>query len=428
MSTRLALVLGLLFALAGASGCATAACKRVRDDRAAFLQRRGPGDAAQMVVAVPRTTLSQALTWPLAKLKPIAVPLQVPGLDLELGSLAVGLHHVEVSPAPEGQLALRVRFALTSRGRAITAIDLEARVAPQIAPGSSSVRLSLRPQDLLRVRPSLPPAERERFAAFLRAQLPAGAEALLGRGRVDEAAAQALGDLVERSFPKVRDALLGHLDTLVDVEIELPPVPLARVVLRSPGQDLELWLHTTLPAPALAPGPARAPGSDARLVQVRMSGGTAAALANQGIARGQIPGRYDLAGEPSPTGAFTAGVAWRPGPRPLRIHAWKEQEVCAHLEFAGTPQISAERGELAIAVPDAQIERVTGAVKARVAVWYSGLGRQTFAFSQAVAGATRFDLLDVDYDATPVQARVVGDDVFVDLALAPAGRTGARKP
>ena len=71
-------------------------------------------------------------------------------------------------------------------------------------------------------------------------------------------------------------------------------------------------------------------------------------------------------------------------------------------------------------------EQVTGAAKARVAFWFSGLGRQTFAFSQAVAGATQLDLLGVDYDATPVRAAVVADAVVIDLQLAP--RTAARRP
>jgi len=393
------------------------------------LQRRGSGDAAQMVVAVPMATLGQSLSWPLSKLQPVSVPLQVPGLDLGLGTLEIGLRTIQILPAAtEGQLALRVRFALTSRGRAITAIDLDATVVPQILPQANAVRLSLRAQDLVRVRPSLPVAERARFSAFLRAQLPAGAEALLGRGGLDVAAEKVLADLVERSFPAVRDQLLARVGTLVDVEIELPPVPLQRIVLRSPGQDLELWLHTTLPAAPLAPGPARVAGSDARLVQVRMSGSAAAELANQGIARGQIPARYDESGEPSPTGEFEAGVAWRSGSRPLRIHAWKQQPVCARVEFAGTPTLSAARGELSLAVPDAKIEKVTGAAKARVAFWFSGLGRQTFAFSQAIAGATQFDLLGVDYDATPMQAATVGDDLFIDLSLAPSPRTPARKP
>lgn len=422
MPTRLLLLLGLLSALASAAGCATAACTRVRDDRRAFQQRRGSGDAAQMVVAVPLATLNQSLSWPLQKLKPVSVPLQVPGLDLGLGSLEISLRSVQILPAAEGQLALRVSFALASRGRAITAIDLDATVTPQIEPQAHTVRLSLRAQDLVRVRPSLPPAERARFAAFLRGQLPAGAEALLGRGRIDDTAEKVLADLVERHFPAVRDNLLARVGTLVDVEIELPPVPLQRVVLRSPGQDLELWLHTTLPAAPLAPGPARVAGSDPRLVQVRMSGGAAAELANQGIARGQIPARYDESGEPSPTGAFEAAVAWRSGPRPLRIHAWKQQPVCARVEFAGTPALGAERGELVLAVPDAKIERVTGAAKARVAFWFSGLGRQTFAFSQAIAGATQFDLLGVDYDATPLRAAAIGDDLFIDLSLAPSAR------
>jgi len=217
MPTRLLLLLGLLSALACATGCATAACTRVRDDHRDFLRRRGSGDAAQLVVAVPLATLSQSLSWPLAKLQPISVPLQVPGLDLGLGSLEIGLHSVQVLPAAEGQLALRVRFALASRGRAITAIDLDATITPQIVPQTNTVRLSLRPQDLVRVRPSLPAAERAKFSAFLRSQLPAAAEALLGRGRIDDAAEKVLADLVERAFPAVRDNLLARVGTLVDV-------------------------------------------------------------------------------------------------------------------------------------------------------------------------------------------------------------------
>lgn len=430
----LATALLLSATLAGASGCAASACTKVKNDRQAFLARQGSGDAPALVVAVPLTTLSQALTFPLARIQPVKVPLpdlelpQFPGLGVDLGSLEVGLRSVQILPAPEGQLGLRVTFALRSRGRDITAIDLDAVVAPQIAPKDGSVRLSLRPQDLLRVRPSLPPAERKKFADFIMDLVPEAASRLVSRGRVEQLTDKILGDFVGGQFPKVRDQLLGHLDTLVDVEIDLPPVPLARVVLRSPGTDLELWLHTTLPATPLGPGPARAAGSDARLVQIRMSGGTAAELANQGIARGQIPGRYDLEGEPSPTGEFAAGVGWQTGERPLRIHAWKQTGVCAHVVFAGTPALRAERGDLSLAVPDARIEKVTGAVKARVAVWYSGLGKQTFAFSQAVAGATEFELLGVDYDATPLRAAVVGDDLSIDLSLAPRPQPATRRP
>ena len=421
-------------ALAGASGCAASACTKVRSDRQTFLQRKGPGDAAQLVIAVPLTTLSQSLTFPLSRIQPIKVPLpdlelpQLPGLGIDLGSLEVGLRSVQILPAAEGQVGLRVTFALRSRGRDITAIDLDAVIAPQITPGDASVRLSLRPQDLVRVRPSLPPAEHKKFTDFIMSLVPDGADRLVSRGRVEQLTDKILGDFIGGQFPKVRDQLLGHLDALVDVEIDLPPVPLARVVLRSSPTDLELWLHSTLPAAPLAPGRARAPGSDPRLVHVRMSGGTAAELANQGITRGQIPARYDADGEPNPNGEFEAGVGWQSGPRPLRLYAWKQTGVCAKVVFAGTPALRAERGDLALAVPDARIEKVTGAFKARVAVWYSGLGKQTFAFSQAVAGAPEFNLLGVDYDATPLRASVVGDDLTIDLSLAPQPRPAPRRP
>lgn len=409
----------LLLALAATSGCAGKACTRVRDDHREFQRRRGSGDVAHMVVAIPTNTLNQALSLPLSRLPAVPVPLDIdlPVGDLDLGKLAIGLRSVSVQPAAAGQLGLRVRFALQTGVTVITAIDLDAVVAPQFTPGQGSVRLSLRAQDLVRVRPSLPPAERQRFAEFVLARLPAVAR-VIGREQIASLADRALGELVARSFPAIRDDLLADAGALVDVEVELPPVPISRVELKTGAADVELWIHTTLPAPALAPGPARAPGGDAGLVQVRMSGGTAAELANQGIARGQIPGRYDLEGAPDPNGEFAAGVGWATGERPLRIHAWKEQDVCAHVVFSGTPNLRADRGELGLDVPDARIERVTGSVKARAAVWFSGLGRRTFAFSEAIAGATAFDLLGVDYDAVPVAARVVGPDVAVDLRLA----------
>lgn len=427
---RHALLLAAL-ALTTAPGCASRACTRVRDDHREFQQRRGAGDVAQLVVAIPATTLDQALSLPLSRLAPISVPLpdlDLPIGDLDLGSLKIGLRSVSVQPAPPGQLGLRVRFVLLNGSAVITAIDLDAVITPQIAPGDDTVRLSLRPQDLVRVRPSLPPAERKKFAAFVLSKLPSAA-GMIGRDQIEALADKALGELVSRSFPAVRDNLLAGAGELVDVEIDLPPVPVARVELRTSPTDVELWVHTTLPAAALAPGPARAPGSDARLVHVRMSGGTAAELANQAIARGQIPARYDLEGEPNPKGEFTAGVAWAPAPRPLRIHAWKEQDVCAHVVFAGTPDVRAAAGQLSLSVPDARIEQVTGAVKARAAVWFSGLGRRTFSFTEAVAGATRFDLLGTDYDAVPVAARVTGSDVSIDLRLAatPAARPAPRR-
>lgn len=427
-STALALCSGL--ALLAASGCAGKACTRVRDDHREFLQRRGSGDVAQMVVAIPTNTLNQALSLPLSRLPPVPVPvpdIDLPIGDLDLGKLAIGLRNVSIQPAAPGQLGLRVRFTLQTGATVITAIDLEAVVTPQIAPGADTVRLTLRPSDLVRVRPSLPPEERKRFTDFVLGRLPDVAR-MIGRDQIATLADRALGELVTRSFPAIRDNLLADAGPLVDVEIDLPPVPISRVELKTSPADVELWIHTTLAAPALAAGPARAPGSDPNLVQVRMSGGTAAELANQGIARGQIPGRYDLEGTPDPKGEFAAGVGWAEGPRPLRIHAWKEQDVCAHVVFSGTPNLRADKGELALDVPDARIEQVTGAAKARAAVWFSGLGRRTFAFSEAIAGATAFDLLGVDYDAVPVAARVVGPDVAVDLRLAAAPRPANPSP
>lgn len=432
MRTRVPLALTLLAALT-ASGCAASACTKVREHHASF-QRRAPQPGPHLALALPYTTLSQSVQRSLARLRGVQVPLgdlalpQLPGLEIGLGAVEVGVRGVAFHAAPPGSLGVKVSVALTTRGRQVAALDLDALVAPRLDPKEGSVRVVLRAQDLVQVRPSLPPAERARFADFLMSVVPDGAERLVSRGRVEQLADKLLGDLVGGRWPQIRDSLLRDAGDLVDVEIDLPTLPLTRIELRSGDADLELWAHASLPAASLSPGPARAPGLDPRLVVLRMSGGAAAELANQAIARGQIPARYDREGEPNPRGEFTAGVAWETGERPLKVHAWSEQGTCAHLKFAGTPRITARGDQLDVAVPDGELEKVTGSLRARAAVWFSGLGRRTFEFSEAIAGAIEFEALGADYRANVVSAAVHGPDVVFAMTLAEAKRAPARSP
>lgn len=423
MRTR-RLALAALVPLLSAPGCAASVCKKVHADRDAFV-RRGAEPGPHVALALPYATLSQGLQRALAASRPVQVPLPDLG-PVELGSLTASLRGVGFHAAPPGQVGVRVTVALASGGRPVTAIELDAVVAPQLDPGSGVVRVRLRAQDLVQVRPNLPPAERRRFAEFVLGLVPASARALVGREQVEDLADGFLREIVGGRWPQIRDHLLQGTDELVDAEIDLPELPITRIELRSGEADLELWAHTSLPAERLADGPARPAGADARLVALRMSGGTAAALVNRAMAQGQVPARYDREGDPDPRGELVAGAEWRAGARPLKLHAWSLQGTCARLTFAGTPTVAARGGRLEVGVPDGALEAVEGSLKARAGVWFSGLGRQTFAVSQAVAGATEFELAGVGYRATVVAAAATGAELVLSLALAETPRVSTR--
>ena len=426
MSARPALVASILAVVAAAGGCASSVCSRVREERDAFV-RRADQPGPHVALAVPYATLSQSVQRTVSAIRPVQLPLPDLG-PVELGSLAVQVRGVAFQPAPAGSLGARVGVALTSQGRPVTAVDLDVVVAPQLDPREGSVRVRLRPQDLAQVRPSLPPAERERFAAFVLGLVPASARMLIGREQVEALADEFLRELVGRRWPQIRDNLFKGTDALVDVEIDLPALPLTRLELRSGAADLELWGHAALPAASLSPGPARPPGVDARLVALRLSGAAAAALANRAIAQGQLPARYDREGRPDPSGEFVAGVDWRAGDRPLKVHAWSLSGQCARLSFGGTPSATVRGGALEVAVPDGTLEDVEGSLRVRAAVWLSGLGRQAFAISETVAGATELEIADATYRARVVAASSTGSDLVFALALAeaPRGQTRGR--
>ncbi|HEY8376098.1 MAG TPA: hypothetical protein VIK91_06395, partial [Nannocystis sp.] len=410
--------------LLAAPACAGSVCQRVRADREAF-QRRTAAPGPHLALAVPHATLSQSAQRSLAGLPQVRLPLPSLG-PVDLGALAVGVRGVAFRPAPAGSVAARVSVALTSQGRAVTALDVDAVITPQLDPLAGSVRLRLRPEDLREVRPSLPPEERRRFADFVLGLVPPAARALVGRGQIEGLTDAFLRDLVGGRWPQIRDSLFKGSGDLVDVEIDLGDVPLTKIELRSGETDLELWAHADLPAEALSEGPARPAGADPRLVTLRMAGGVAAALANREIAAGRIPERYNRDGAPDPRGELIAGVDWKTGERPLKVHAWSLDKNCACLTFGGTPEVTARGGSLAVDVRDGTLERVQGPLRVRAAVWFSGLGRRTFEVSEELAGAIEFEVVDVRYRASVVTAAARLGELDFSLALAEVPRAPAR--
>ena len=93
-----------------------------------------------------------------------------------------------------------------------------------------------------------------------------------------------------------------------------------------------------------------------------------------------------------------------------------------------TPQATGRGGAIEVRVPDGTLEDVEGSLKARAAVWFSGLGRQTFAVSETVADATELEVGGATYRARVVAAESTGADLVFSLALAEAPRGPNRGP
>jgi len=190
---------------------------------------------------------------------------------------------------------------------------------------------------------------------------------------------------------------------------------------QSTGEVPALLLDVLTPTPAAAvasPG-RRLAGQSPHQVQVQMSGGLVAALANKAMAEGKIPARYNRSGAASPHGEFTAALAWAPGPKPLKLHAFKTDRDCVHIQFAATPNISVAQNEIVVRVDDAKIEQSTGSAKVRAALWFSGVGRQTFSFSESIAAGFRLDFPGAPVGAQVRAAGVLGNDVVFGLDIRP---------
>jgi hypothetical protein len=85
--------------------------------------------------------------------------------------------------------------------------------------------------------------------------------------------------------------------------------------------------------------------------------------------------------------------------------------------------VTARGGELLVDVRDGTLEQVTGSLRVRAAVWFTGLGRQTFELSESVADSLEFEVLGVDYRATVVAASATRSELVLSLALAEAPQT-----
>ncbi|HEY0195171.1 MAG TPA: hypothetical protein VGC42_28850 [Kofleriaceae bacterium] len=260
------------------------------------------------------------------------------------------------------------------------------------------------------VRRWLPPAVGERLPAAV----------------LDRAAGVLAEHLTGAAYHALEASLLRRLGELTRLRIRLPALPLARVALRSTEARLTIALTTTLP---VRRGLEAANEDDAAddQIRVRLSGSTAAELANWAIDHDALPAHYtrDL--------APAAGGEYRPyfdyladdPARPLKIHVVQELGGCAYFRVGLRPALAVTGDQLEVATHDQWVETARAGPLLELGLWLKQLvlgaadhARRAAAQVQLTAGGRTFT-------TRAVRARFARGELAFPLALSAAPATAA---
>lgn len=431
----------LVLACAGLLACA-APCEKVASSHTAFRKASVPlganaSAAARQVqpdgrphasISIPFELIDVMVARELGRVPVVEVPL--PAFEgVSLGRLRLGVEAVRMRQAPAGELGVRVVVGLREGTRRVFSVDVDARVRPHLDPRGGTLSLRLAGEDIIELRPSVSAASKRQLGDWLWSKLPEAARMLLDRSTIVELAGGLIEQLSRDAVRELKGELLTSLGQLVHLELDLPEeLPLDNLALRTGERELELELHTALQvehglAPPSAP---RVAGIHPNMIQVRLSGDTAAALVNNAIREGRIPSRWSLEGEPDPAGELYAGMGWAEGRTDsLELHLWKTEGDCAHVVLRGEPHLELRGRELELGTERATVESVTGSAKLRAGLFFSRTARRGVELVERTTAATQIELGRATMDASVAAATVSGDEIVLGLRLSQA-RAGGR--
>lgn len=422
----------LLASLALASiGCAPP-CERAQSSYTAFRKATLPVDSrraqadpsasdsgAHLSVSIPYELIDTMIARELGRVPSLTLPLPAVS-GVSLGTVRIGVEAVRAQPAPAGELGFRVSIGLREGKQTILTVDVDTRVRPQIDARQGVLAVALSGRDVIALEPRISAESRRQLSDWIWSQLPAGAKMLLDRKAVAGLAGGLADQLMTEATAMLRRDLLDDLGELARFEFDLPDeLPIEAIAITAGERYLDLDLRTPLPvAKGLAPGRGRVDGLHPNLVQVRISGDAIAALANQAIRAGRIPGRWTLAGEPDPNGEVYARVGWAEGtPDPLEIHLWKLEVDCAHVVLRGAPHLEVVGRELEVGTARARVESVVGSAKVKAGLLFSSTARRGIELIERTATATEIEIGTRTMSAYVNAAQVGDDEVVLGLAL-----------
>ncbi len=347
------------------------------------------------------------------------------GLPLRLPDLLARVREVRLVPAPAGRVGLAIQIEIRDAGREVVTLDLRTEVTPEVvrARGETRLEMGLGADNLVAVKPELGPDATRRLTDALAGWLPEGLRQRVPRLVLERGARELARHLTGAVYRALRSTLLARLGEVTRLRIRLPDLPIASVAVRSsvaPVDALEVNLVTDLPVRGSLAAARSTAASDQ--IELRLSGGAVAAIANWAIERGRLPRRYTRDLKPRPDGQYRPVFEWvgARARRPLEIHIFQERGGCSYFAVGVRPEISIAGGQLVATLRDREIERVRGPAILEIAVWLRSLVSSAADITRRVAAATQLEAGGRRFDTRIARAALAGDELILELAIAPA--------
>ena len=390
---RLLTFLAALLFASSSMGCA-GVCPKVTRDLREFDQAKAPKEGWDVALSMPMSRLDKLIAPEIKKLPKFrfAAP-KVAGLSIP--SIQVVVESVRLQPAPTGMLGYKIRVSLRAKNKRILVLNLAGKSPARFDKEQSELRIALdetKPSDL---KVSIGEGGTKQLSSWIYSQIPKQIRQFTPRNVVDAAVKTLANSALKNIGPQLDRHAPALFEQVAAIELDFEGIPVGAVRVHSTKEYLEVLGRSTLPGSRPLSNPrGRVKGISPTLGQLKLSGAAAAAIANEAIEQGEIPERWNRAGEEDENGEFKARVAWADGKRPLKVELFAENKPdCAHVRLEATPKLAVERnGAIRFSTDDAQLEKVVrGSLKVRTAIAFSGVGRKTFTMVERVASSFVLD-------------------------------------
>lgn len=400
----------VIFAASAAVGCGPQ-CGLIQTEHDTFMARavegKPAGRGSHLRLALPMRALTSSVDRAFTRMK--SADMDLPGLG-DLGrfvptKLGLTPRKILVSLDKDDAAKVGLDFDIKYSGRTLFGMDLAARAPIQYDRERGKMRFSIRADLFEKIRPRLDDEAETSLTNTLWDLVPGPARLVVGKADVGRIAHRAITALAEQAYELLRDEVLRDLGEITSFEVDFPDIPLAGLSLTSIGGTqgflrmdarLDLPVERGLPdddaelekaMAEISRGQAPAQGE---LIEVAVSTEAVVALANWGIVKGKVPGRYGNDGKPAEAGPLRVGAAWGGAERPLKVHVWSLDlpGMCMSALAGATPQVSWEKGKLKVGVADSRIENFNGPKLLQFAMDLTHVGEGIFDFTKEISTDT----------------------------------------
>lgn len=407
------LVLGLVV-----TGCASR-CKDVAAVRSGLTSRAGaPNRGADLQVTVPFAR-ANALIAEVLQQQPLSVPLELPALGpvpvlIATHPLFATVRAAKLLPGTPGHARFEVQLEISDPDEVITTIDAVAELAPVLtrANGASTLSIGVGPKNVLELRPALGPGAAGKLGAAVTRWLPGKLAGKVPQPLIDAAAAKVGSHLTGAAWKQLQESLLVRMGDLTHLRLRLPDVPIARIDLRSTLDALVVDIASDLPIRAGLAASAAPPGE----ISVRISGSTAAELANWALDTGLAPPWYTRSLKPSPSGEFRPRFDYLAGAgHPIKVYAFQERGGCSYFRVGVEAKLAIQAGALVVTATDRQLEASNANPVIEIAAWVKYFLTGAIDRSKRVAAHTQLTIGGRTLVTDVVSAALAHDELVFGL-------------